>query len=113
MVKPVVIYQEVKDEAALALKQDTFTVGATITINPTSRILATYSVINDKTAIIQGDLLIVQSNDGKIHAHIVAEVKEVDGDEEVILKKAGNVWFSRNRYHEGLSWIKEVRLVTP
>ena len=51
MVKPVVIYQEVKDQAALALKQDTFTIGATITINPVSRILATYSVINDKTAI--------------------------------------------------------------
>ena len=51
MVKPVLIYQAVKDQAALALKQNTFTVGATITINPVSRVLLTYSVINDKTAI--------------------------------------------------------------
>lgn len=51
MVKPVLMYQAVKDQSALVLKQDTFTVGATITLNPVSRIMTTYSVINDKTDI--------------------------------------------------------------
>lgn len=68
--------------------------------------------IQPKTAISVGDLLVVQSNDGKIHAHKVEEVKEVDGDTEIILRKRGNIWFSLTRYFEGLSWIKEVRLIT-
>lgn len=69
--------------------------------------------IQPKTVITKGDLLIVQDKDGAIQYHKVHEVKQVDGDEEVILQKRGNIWFSRNRYNEGGSWVKEVRLVTP
>lgn len=49
MIKPVVIVQQVKDQAALALKQDIFTVGATVKIDTVSRVIATYSMIDDKT----------------------------------------------------------------
>lgn len=51
MIKPVVIFQQVKDKAAVAAKQDIFTVGATVKINSASRVIATYSMIDDKTAI--------------------------------------------------------------
>jgi predicted porin len=49
MIKPVVIYQKVKDQAAFALDQDIVTVGATFKIDSNSRVLAGYSMINDDT----------------------------------------------------------------
>lgn len=49
--KPVFIYQKVQDDAALAVDQKIFTVGVTATLDPTNKILATYTKIKDSTLI--------------------------------------------------------------
>jgi predicted porin len=50
MIKPVAIYQQVKEKSVVnPAKLDTFTVGATVVINPVSRVIGTYSMIDDKS----------------------------------------------------------------
>jgi predicted porin len=51
MIKPVVIVQQVKDQAVVELKQDILTLGMTFKIDSNSRVVAGYSLIDDKTAI--------------------------------------------------------------
>lgn len=54
MIKPVVIFQQVKDQSALALDQDIFSIGATFKISAANRVIATYSMINDDTKTATG-----------------------------------------------------------
>ncbi|MCU6434674.1 porin [Undibacterium sp. Jales W-56] len=49
--KPVVIYQKVQDEAALALDQKVFTLGVTVPVDTSSKVIATYTKIKDSTRI--------------------------------------------------------------
>lgn len=49
MIKPVVIYQQSEDKATFARDQQVLTLGATFKIDAASRIIATYSLIDDDT----------------------------------------------------------------
>lgn len=63
----------------------------------------------------KGDLVLIQGTliNNTVHPYKVAEVKEVDGDLEIILDKRKNVWFSWNLYMNGNSWITDYKLITP
>lgn len=58
----------------------------------------------------KGALVIVEGPDF-LKSFTVQEVKTVDGDEEIILRKRDNVWFSMTAWAEGRSWIKDIRRV--
>ncbi|MDY7540532.1 porin [Undibacterium sp. RTI2.1] len=49
--KPIVIYQKVQDDAALALDKKVFTVGATVPVDASNKVIATYSKVKDSTRI--------------------------------------------------------------
>ena len=54
--KPVVIYQKVEDEAALALDQKIFTLGVTAPIDASNQVIATYTKIKDSTRLSTANL---------------------------------------------------------
>ncbi len=65
MIKPVLIYQTQKDDAALALDKKVVTLGATIKLDSVNQIVAGYSMIKDDTRKQITPLVTVAKGDAK------------------------------------------------
>ena len=72
--------------------------------------------LKNGSSIKVGSLLLIKGRKNKadpftIKACKVLQLKEVEGDIEIILDTRRNVWFSYYKYLDGASWVRKCLLV--